>query len=369
MIVSHQDILDQFQQIKKVCDRIETTTNESDAALAQQKRFQAFTELSLQATIALNRYEQLQESFIDLISDTQRGHVSTLLLPPEQLEEQAKSIQAHLPDDLSLPGGIHSGNLIDLYTAMNIKTRALENMLIFDVRIPLINSNEFQLFKIHALPVKIKNETWTIQPSTTVFLINLKRDLYYGMSENELRECKTQQHVFYCRHRHPLYKRGSSIHKCEFQIFSHQKELDPSCQFLEEKTTNKWIQLERPNQWIFSLEKNTTVDIVCNNTPYHTELTGQGIISLLQHCSIQLADLVVQSVYEIQSKITQSYMPNLDISNFLTKTNKPVNSVRNWANDATQFTNDMQNLQKRMTEIDKSATSAMNNKKWHNIHH
>lgn len=130
---------------------------------------------------------------IDLTTDTHQGHSNSLLIPPAHMKEQATFIQAHLSDDLTLPGGAHKANLIELYTAIEITTRTMKDHLIFDIRLPLISVTDFQIYKLHPLPVIYNGSVWAIKPSTEYLLVNMHRELYGGISETELKECKTTQ--------------------------------------------------------------------------------------------------------------------------------------------------------------------------------
>lgn len=62
------------------------------------------------------------------------------------------------------------------------------------------------------------------------------------------------------------------------------------------------------------MENLTTIDSICDGTPYHSNLEGQGIITMIQRCQIQLDDQVIQSVYETRSSISRSYLPSLNMS-------------------------------------------------------
>lgn len=103
----------------------------------------------------------MQNAFIDLITDSRHGHTNPLLLPPEQFRQQANMIQAHG---------------VDSYTMMSISTRATKEMLIFDVKLPLINNQGFQIFKdfkLHALPVDANGKNVKLIPSTEYSMVNM----------------------------------------------------------------------------------------------------------------------------------------------------------------------------------------------------
>lgn len=270
--------------------------------------------MSLQQMMMLDQYANLQDTFIDLITDTHQGHTNPLLMPPDQLREQVQFIQAHLPNDLSLPGGAQRENLIDLYTSMNIKTRTMRDLIIFDIRLPLIDKNEFQIFKLHPVPVMHNDTVVSIKPSTEYLMVSLKRDLYTGLTEAQLRGCREIQPNFECKHHGVMFKSGANQYRCEMNLLLHKQTLDRECMLTSQPMGDQWIQLNRPNHWMFSMASEKTIDIVCRNEPYHCALAGQGILELQDHCSIQLQDLQIHSVYQITTRVDKSYLPSMNLT-------------------------------------------------------
>lgn len=180
---SEKDINRQFNQLHQICNKIENSFNEQEMEITETKRRQNFMELSFMSTQLLERYENLQDAFIDIITDTQHGHINPMLLPYgnitngplAQLKDQVTFIKANLPSELNLPGESHGENLLAIYASMKIKARMMDKLLIFDIQLPLINNNEFQMYKIHPIPVQLNGSTILMEPSTEYMLINLNR--------------------------------------------------------------------------------------------------------------------------------------------------------------------------------------------------
>lgn len=304
----------QFHQVGIVIKQIGETWNETNMELAENRRMQAFLQLALQMTIILGRYEHMQDILIDLVTDTHQGHTNPMIIPPEQLQGQVMLIQANLPSDIKLPGGSQHIDLLRLYSSMTVRTALRNEMLIFDIRLPLINNNEYQIFKLYPLPVKHNNEMLAIRPSTEYLLINLKRDLYQAMTGSEFERCIFEHQGYYCDHRNILLKPESGKHLCEVKLLLHQTLEKDDCRYVRQTGSDYWLQLNEPNKWIYSVSASKTVVIICNNQPYHQELIGEGIITINQRCSIQTPDLQIQSGFGGRSELTRSYLPTVNIT-------------------------------------------------------
>lgn len=152
---SEMDIQKQFDRLSVYCNNISLLISQKKEEIETINRKQLFSEMAIQTMLALERLEKLQDTFIDVITDTQQGHTNPLLIPPEQLREQISYIKAHVSNELSLIGEIHGENLFEVYASMKISTRLVANMLIFDIQLPLVNTNEFQIFRTHAIPSSI----------------------------------------------------------------------------------------------------------------------------------------------------------------------------------------------------------------------
>lgn len=346
---SHEDINGQFSQLSKICTAIEETVNETNGAVAQQKRFERFAQMSLQQIILLEKYANLQNTLIDLITDTHQGHANPLLIPPAQLKEQITFIQAHLSDDLTLPGGAHKANLIELYTAMEIKTRTMKDHLIFDIRLPLISATDFQIYKLHSLPVTYNGSVWAIKPSTEYLLINMHRDLYDGISENEVKSCKSTQAYLQCHHHGVMYRPESHKHLCELNLLSHKKTMN-GCELIRQGDGDQWIALNHPNEWIFSLSAEKTIDVICNGEPQQTLLNGQGILMLQEQCSIQIPELQMTAMSKITTHINRSYLPNINLTEYLGEKNFSHNHFLHW-NATYNYTAEIEHLQQQMKQL------------------
>lgn len=324
------EVQKQFESMSVTLKEITQAYEKAELQMSEQKRQQVFQEIALQSLLMLIRYEQTQDTFIDLISDTQHGKVNPFILPPREILEQAKIIKNNIPKDLSIPGGNQQQNLMELYTSMTILTRTTESTLLFNVKIPLISNMNLQLFKIQPVPIRHLDEFIFIDPTTSYLLINLERNLYYPMEEIELLKYRDNNNGKYlCQQNHPLYKPESGICECEIKLLQHRKDIIPSCKLRKMKPTRIWRQLAKSNQWIYGFEKEDTIDIICNNVLHSTIMKGVGILQLNEHCAINQPHVIIQSSTTHTTELKASYLPSINLTELLNTKNES-NQLKNW---------------------------------------
>lgn len=250
---------------------------------------------------------------------------------------------------------------------MTVTTRTTKNNIIFSIKLPLVNENEFQLFQILPLPVSNSSSTIFIQPSTELLMVDLKREHYYPLSSFELSQChKSMGGGFQCKQKQLLHKTNADNKQCEISILQHRRDISTICDIQVGDPVDSWVQLSTLNRWLFSIHRRVTVDIICNNVPYGVDLYGQGIISFHDRCQLQLPGIQLTSFMSFNSTKKMSYLPNLNISTYAEKmTRQSINS-----NATTAFhngTNEINRLRSTITDLQNSKVPYIES--WHNAHH
>lgn len=119
------------------------------------------------------------------------------------------------------------------------------------------------------------------------------------------------------------------------------------------------------------MENQTTIDSICNGKPHHFDLAGQGTITMVQRCQIQLDDRVIQSGYETKTDLSQSYLPSMNMTHIFnqhgqSKNLKIIREKTSQPNPVnSKYDTELEELQSKMHQIADQA----NKHKWHNIHH
>lgn len=130
-----------------------------------------FLSAALSIFLHINSYQKIQDALIDLVIDTQHGKISPLLLSPDQLLNQLAIIQGNLDPYVSIPGYKSSNDLVKIYKLMSTKTRVLNSKIMIEIKIPLINSEQFQIFNLVPIPTNHNDNLVSIIPSATYLAI------------------------------------------------------------------------------------------------------------------------------------------------------------------------------------------------------
>lgn len=104
------------------------------------------------------------------------------------------------------------------------------------------------------------------------------------------------------------------------------------------------------------------IDIICGTEPHQTLISGQGILELYDHCSIQLPQLQIQSVYQIKTRINRSYLPKLNLIEQIRSKNETLNKAWHRLNETgNDYHAEINLLQKQMKQIAQQVKGAESN--------
>ncbi|CAD7094244.1 unnamed protein product [Hermetia illucens] len=212
------------------------------------------------------------------VSSATQQQIFTTFLTPQQLQEQITLIQKTLRPNLRIPISRTIGDL-SLYKTFSVHTQMTKSFVIFQLKLPLINSEEFQLFNLLPVPIQRVQRSYLIQTSTRYLLVNLQRSQYYPISQDELDKCTTTaDNIFLCVQHHPLYNKQSSINQCELALLNHQEPSSMQCVWAPINNTNFWIQAHQENTWIYTLGGTRIFDTICGTEVITQTLQGSGVL-------------------------------------------------------------------------------------------
>ncbi|XP_055313219.1 uncharacterized protein LOC129574779 [Sitodiplosis mosellana] len=301
-----------FDIMQKNLERIKKSYTDDHLLLSEQKRHQIFLDMGLQLMILSSRMEVIQRNLIDIIIDTHHGKLNPLLFPVEEVRKQITLIKNHLSAELSIPSDV-----AELYSTMRVRTCSIESTVLFEVKIPLQSSREFQLYRIQPMPIIEQNETLYVQPSTEYLIINLQRTLFYPLNEIELLRCtRRRENSYACHQKHPLYKTTSGKCSCEIGILTHTG-ISSSCQVHRGEGVSFWSQLTTTNRWLYVANDSKTIDILCGDKLHTQTLRGSGIINFYDQCIIEQLNFVIRSLKTIRSTINASFIPPFNLTDIL----------------------------------------------------
>lgn len=299
------------------------------------------TLLSSELILTATRLRQIEAEIINVLTDSHHGRISPSLLSPTQLQRELNIIKAHLPVSRVLP--IEEGELIELYKLMRVKAGVTENKVIFEVKLPLIDQQPFELLKIFGIPTNNNGILVAIVPETPYLAINSLRDEYIPLSKDDIQNSFRLNNVFIFENKQATFGKGSMAASCEIDLFNHKA--SSHCRLTTFTEHIAWIQLHHKNKWIYATINSTEVFAVCGTNVLQFTLHGSGILQVNPTCTLKTAEITIRGHYDVSSNIQTSY------SRF-----KNISTIANISDPITIFNSTQKILQTHTDQLNKLQT-------------
>lgn len=209
------------------------------------------------------------------------------VLTPYQLYKELADNYRYIPNSKQLPVILDIDNINALINVSDIITFFLNDTLMYILKIPLVTSTEYDVFRCIPLPLpynktNLKSYT-TIIPSTKYIAITKDKTLYCNI--DSIKKCKTMgKHSFICDVMNVFPTNANP--SCESEIMTQVvNSLPKQCttKFIYGHI-NAWHPLEN-NRWIYVQSHISKLSIDCVNSElYDINISGTGILKLPYHC-------------------------------------------------------------------------------------
>ena len=290
------------KQHKMIHQQFSNIENTLEVLKAETQNISRASEVSMGAIVASNLLrdlKDLQNALIDTITDVHHGRFNPHLITAEQLQDQLSTIASHLSNDVTLPiENIHT-DLAQLFKLLRIKARMLKNYSIFEVQIPLISRDTYEIFKLIPIPVERPNNTMlSIKPVSDFIAVNLKKDAYIIMTENIIESCLVTN-VHLCHIHSPIYKLSRDKDFCQSKAAS-------ACEVNVNSCKNLWMESHSINNYIYFCCGQCNLRTVCGDQVTAHQLTHSGLISIDYGCIIKSNNFEVIAHQQRTSDVTIS---------------------------------------------------------------
>lgn len=250
---------------------IQTLLNSNEFALS-----------SIIANNILRNLKNIQGSLLDTVMDLYYRSFNIHLITPEQLQNELNIISSQISQDLTLPINNLQSELPKLYHLLKVKAKMTKEFFIFEIKIPLVARDYYEIFKLIPIPQKHQNNMVSIIPISEWIAINMQKDSYFTMTQYDIHECQQYDDITYlCPLQRPVYHMTSDKSLCVTDDVSKQCVIDT----MPCKTT--WSPLRQENTQLFSCCGAYTIRIICGDQVSAERLNQSGIITLGQGCIIK----------------------------------------------------------------------------------
>lgn len=213
------------------------------------------------------------------------------MINPNQLDTLFKDIENKLPNHLALP--TVDGNIDKhmIYKISNFNAVQLEHSILFKINIPLVLDQKYDITHLISLPININNQSKHTKLDYEYIAISENYVTYTLFDKHDLDQCFTMRNSYICKLNHILF--NIHVHKtCELNIKTENK-LDLCKSINVNKIDEIYVRLQKPNMYLFALNKNVSIHIRCADNTYNKVINHIGVIDLRTNCILQTPSLTL----------------------------------------------------------------------------
>lgn len=127
----------------------------------------------------------------------------------KQTKKSLKEIKSQLPIGSGIPINLDTSRLSEILGLANISTVYLNSILMFVMKIPIIDNYELTLYKPIPLPIKLlKNLCTVIIPNSDYIALDKSRLFYVNLSAIQIAKCKHTVNQLICSHDQQIHHVG-----------------------------------------------------------------------------------------------------------------------------------------------------------------
>lgn len=294
----------QHTALQKQFDDVENLLNNSTASSTLNGKL---GELMQYTTFLMTKFWQKQRYIFDLITTKSKNFH---LIPPKLFINELKRIEPIIAKQRHcFPLPINSENLSTFFQLTTIEGRIVDNNLLLRFSIPLVEMDNFHLYKIISAPHRNQNnEIFSfIIPHHEYIAFDIQNEKFITLTRSELQSChriNTQNLI--CRQSFPILKANNNA-GCEINLIRNTNVTD-KCDVRASKLTEEiWIKLQQTNTYLYTLPKTQTVAIVCPHSQTKLQLHDTGIITLSPKCKIKTEQVEIIAFQTIESIKSYSF--------------------------------------------------------------
>ena len=269
-----------------------------------------------QVDAELRDCEQFLAEIERVITSLAGGRLSQSLVPGPILKKHLRTVERSVPQNFSLlyPS---KDSLWPYYSVMSTSiyfSKDFDEMYVH-LSIPLVDkSNELSLYRVHNLPLKVRNGYSVTADIETEYLLTAKNGEYHlPLSKEDFQDCQVYQQKgqqFFCGFG-PLLQSQKSA-SCVIQLFN----VDGDGAMCQSRLTHGLVQPFTRlynGSWVFAaLNQQVPVVMNCPNTTIPTSLLGFGVINLMEGCTLTSEEYLYPHTFTGYSDVSMSFEVNLN---------------------------------------------------------
>lgn len=294
--------------IKKFDDFMSQTATQEQRLTIENKvneHIISLIEMTDEIQITLTKY-------IDSVTLISKGIISYNVFSPKDLYLELGKINSKY----TLPLELEFENTYIYYNLMDITAFVKNGLLVIALKVPLVNSLNYDLYQVHPLFTPHKNDSKLfsyIEPTKSYLLLSLTRTVYSTI--NNLDECNEYRPTEWLCKEISTSKRTDAP-TCEMELFLKTTTSIPkTCQIKHLYADAEiWHRLS-PSEWLYILSKPTSLNIICKDEdPIEETINKIGILQLERNCRAYSDHVILESQATLGTTNITTRIPVTDIT-------------------------------------------------------
>ncbi|KAG7299296.1 hypothetical protein JYU34_016216 [Plutella xylostella] len=312
----------QHKSINQRLSSFENTMNTMGKQINYSSLINDFTISSIIANNLLNQLKSVQTVLLDTITDIYNGKLSLHMLTPEQLRQELNIISAQIPRDLSIPTS--EVQLPKLYHLLKVKSKISREYLIFEISIPLLSRNTYEIYQVLPIPKQSHKNMMKIIPISSYVAINLQKESMIPITAEDINTCLNQnEETILCHISKPTYHISNDDSLCE------KNNQTSICNSVITDCRNSWIELHSINSYLYFCCNQCNIKVLCQDQAVALQLSQAGLFTLSGECTIRAKELTITSHYQRSNNLTMKAdlsIPEIAPINNIINITLPVNA-------------------------------------------
>lgn len=300
-------IKEQNQAVFTNIANLDESLGELSKKIDEINRRESVAMKATEALSAIQDVEIVQRDLIEAMVNV-RGSFLHEILPVKVFKQQIQVIKSSIGRRLHLP----TESPIELAKIADVSTRTTEEYMLFNIRIPLINTDQFTAYAIQSYPVVQDGLSVQLKAHSNYLLIDEKKTTFYALTEDDFARCQKMDRMIICQQLHPIYNTREAT-ECEVRLFLKPNQMPESCDFAITKFHNFWKQLRTPNMWVFSVTSGTVTEVKCGGKRQNTRIRNQGLLRMQPGCTLETEEMKLWAHENYRSEVNYVF-PQFNIS-------------------------------------------------------
>jgi Baculovirus F protein len=278
---SGNSVTSQIRTFQKKIARFDGDLNQiavhgNETAIAER-----LNELFIMGVYSISAYHARQEMLYSILIDP--GHsLSPTLINPVYLMKELKAVISKLPPGLALPFEVNPSNVFKFYHIFSVQVATRNERIVFDIRVPLVATETFDLYKITAVPRHVDGDSYAVAELEGEYLaMSSDMENFFLPTKHDLAKCQRLEKLLLCKSGEKTHKTAEGF--CVIQLLGPHGKTGVCREKFVKIYNELWVPLVKSNTWLYVAPKSTRLVIHCKTTAVNY-LRGVGTLELDDDC-------------------------------------------------------------------------------------